>query len=155
MKTLDIAQVVAASGHPASTLRYCEELGLIESVGRRGMRRQYERDVLKRLALIAMARSAGFSLDETGPLFSDNSNVLIPREELHLRADELMRKAREMESLASIMRHVADCPAPSHLECPSFQKLLRIGLKHRSRSRRRRQSTSGRKLEGQSSYLAK
>jgi DNA-binding transcriptional MerR regulator len=155
MKTLDIAQVVAASGHPASTLRYYEELGLIESVGRRGMRRQYERDVLKRLALIAMARSAGFSLEETAPLFSDNSNFLIPREELHLRADDLVRKAREMEALASIMRHVADCPAPSHLECPSFQKLLRIGLKHQSRSRRRRQSMSGRKVEGQSGHLEK
>lgn len=136
MKFLDIAEVASASGLPASTLRYYEEQRLIASVGRRGLRRQYEPEVLQRLALINMARSAGFSLDEIVPVFGRNNELKIPREELHLRADALEYKAREMVALASLMRHVADCPAPSHLECPSFQKLLRIGTKHQSRARK-------------------
>jgi len=135
MKILDIAEVAGASGLPASTLRYYEEQQLIASVGRRGLRRQYEPDVLKRLALINMARSAGFSLDEIAPILGRNGDLRIPREELQRRADALEHKAREMVALASIMRHVADCPAPSHLECPSFQKLLRVGAKYQSHVR--------------------
>jgi DNA-binding transcriptional MerR regulator len=32
------------SGVPASTLRYYDEIGLIESLGRRGLRRQFGRE---------------------------------------------------------------------------------------------------------------
>ena len=135
MKFLDIAEVVSASGLPGSTLRYYEELGLIESVGRRGLRRQYESNVLKRLAVISMSRSAGFSLDEIRPIFGHDGGVNIPRDELRRRAMELERKAKEIKALASMMEHVADCPASSHLECPSFQKLMRIGTRYQSRVR--------------------
>lgn len=136
MKFLDIAEVADRTGLPASTLRYYEELRLVESVARHGLRRQYEPGVLQRLALITMARSAGFSLGEIAGMFSPAGKPEIPREELHLRAERLEDKAREMVALASIMRHVADCPAPSHLECPTFQKLLRIGTRYQSRTRR-------------------
>ncbi|RMC34725.1 helix-turn-helix domain-containing protein [Paracoccus alkanivorans] len=138
MKLLDIAEVVNASGVPASTLRYYEELRLIASAGRHGLRRQYEPDVIQRLALIDMARSAGFSLSEIAAMFGRDDRPDIPREELHHRADALEHKAREMVVLATMMRHVADCPAPSHMECPSFRKLLRAGVAHQSRARRRR-----------------
>ncbi|TOP26314.1 MerR family transcriptional regulator, partial [Vibrio parahaemolyticus] len=38
---MDIAEVVKKSGLPTSTLRYYEQLGLIRSIGRNGLRRQY------------------------------------------------------------------------------------------------------------------
>ncbi|WP_414617118.1 MerR family transcriptional regulator [Zhongshania sp.] len=52
------------SGVSASALRFYEEKGLIKPVGRRGIRRQFRSNVLERLALIALGRSAGFSLGE-------------------------------------------------------------------------------------------
>jgi DNA-binding transcriptional MerR regulator len=52
------------SGVPASTLRFYDEKGLIASTGRRGLRRLFDPGVLERLALIALGRAAGFSLDE-------------------------------------------------------------------------------------------
>ncbi|MEP9379886.1 MerR family transcriptional regulator [Aquabacter sp. CN5-332] len=61
MRDLDIAQVAQRSGVPASTLRFYEEKGLIASIGRRGLRRLFDPDVLERLALIALARAAGFA----------------------------------------------------------------------------------------------
>lgn len=64
MIKLDIAEVAQRSGVPASTLRFYEEKGLIASSGRRGLRRQFDAGVLDRLALIALGRAAGFSLDE-------------------------------------------------------------------------------------------
>jgi len=61
---MDIGEVAQASGLPASTLRFYEEKGLIESIGRKGLRRVFSANVLERLALISLGRSAGFSLDE-------------------------------------------------------------------------------------------
>ena len=43
MRYLDIAAVAQQSGVPASALRYYEEKGLIASVGRRGLRRLFDR----------------------------------------------------------------------------------------------------------------
>src|SRR5690606_12774455 len=62
MNLPDIAEVSRQSGVPASTLRFYEEKGLIASVGRKGLRRQFEASVYDRLALIALGRAAGFSL---------------------------------------------------------------------------------------------
>lgn len=146
MKLLDISEVVAASGLPASTLRYYETLRLIGSAGRHGLRRQYEPEVIQRLALIGMGRSAGLSLEEIAGLFGRRATPEIPREDLHRRAEALDSAARGMMALARMMRHVAECPAPSHLECPSFLKLLRVGSAHRARARRQQkpQSSSAR-----------
>ncbi|MBO9455710.1 helix-turn-helix domain-containing protein [Paracoccus sp. R12_1] len=137
MKLLDISEVVEASGAPASTLRYYETLRLIAPVGRHGLRRQYEPDVLQRLALINMGQSAGLSLGEISDMFGPNATPEIPREDLHQRANALDSEARRMIALATMMRHVADCPAPSHMECPTFLRLLRIGVAHRSRACKR------------------
>src|SRR5690606_17804977 len=51
---LDIAEVAQRSGVPASTLRFYEEKGLIASIGRRGLRRLFDAEVLERLSLIAL-----------------------------------------------------------------------------------------------------
>jgi DNA-binding transcriptional MerR regulator len=75
---LDIAEVAKRSGLPASTLRFYEEKGLIESAGRRGLRRTFEPTVLERLALIALGRLAGFSLDEIGRMFGADGKPRMP-----------------------------------------------------------------------------
>lgn len=31
-----------------------------------------------------------------------------------------------MTALSKLLRHVAECPAPSHMACPRFRKLLRV-----------------------------
>src|SRR5262245_26122735 len=64
MKDLDISEVARRSGVPASALRFYEQRRLISSIGRRGLRRLFDPGVLDRLALIALGRAAGFSLDE-------------------------------------------------------------------------------------------
>ena len=48
---MDIGEVAQRARLTASTLRFYEEKGLIRSVGRRGLRRQFKPDVLERLAL--------------------------------------------------------------------------------------------------------
>jgi DNA-binding transcriptional MerR regulator len=125
MSDLDIAEVAQRAGVSAATLRFYEEKGLIRSIGRRGLRRVFGNDVLERLALISLGRAAGFSLDEIGRMFSPGGTLDIDRRLLAERADELDRTIRRLSALRDGLRHAAACPAPSHLECPTFRRILR------------------------------
>ncbi|QYK13345.1 helix-turn-helix domain-containing protein [Shewanella rhizosphaerae] len=122
---MDISQVAKRSGVPASTLRYYEERGLIRSLGRHGIRRQFGVEVLERLALIALGRSAGLSLDEIGSMLATGGDPLIDRELLLRRADELERTILRMQAMRDGLRHAANCNAPSHMECPKFRRLMK------------------------------
>jgi len=133
MKSLDIAEVVQLSGLPPSTLRFYEEKGLIASNGRRGLRRLYAPDVVERLSLIALGRTAGFPLDELARMFGADGKPRIDRKLLASKAEELDRTIRQLSALRNGLRHAAACPARSHLECPKFQRYLRIAMR-RSRN---------------------
>jgi DNA-binding transcriptional MerR regulator len=122
---LDIAEVAQQSGIPASTLRYYDEKGLIVSTGRRGLRRLFDPGVLERLALIAVGRAAGFSLDEIALMFAPEGQPRIDRQMLAAKADELDRTIRKLSAMRDGLRHAAVCPAPSHMECPTFRRILR------------------------------
>jgi len=121
---MDITEVAKRSGVPASTLRFYEEKGLIASVGRQGLRRVFNPDVLERLALVALGRSAGLSLDEIARMFAPDGRPRIDRHVLAAKADELDTTIRKLGAMRDGLRHAAVCPAPSHLECPSFRRLL-------------------------------
>jgi DNA-binding transcriptional MerR regulator len=122
---MDIAAVAKQSGVPASTLRFYEEKGLIASVGRQGLRRVFNPSVLERLALIALGRSAGFSLDEIAGMFAADGRPRIDRGMLAAKARELNATIRRLTAMRDGLRHAAVCPARSHLECPTFRRLLR------------------------------
>jgi DNA-binding transcriptional MerR regulator len=122
---MDIAEVAQRSGVPASALRYYEEKGLIASVGRQGLRRVFDAGVLERLALIALGRSAGFSLDEIARMFTSGGKPRIDRKLLADKAEELDRTIRKLSAMRDGLRHAAACPAPSHLECPTFRRIMK------------------------------
>jgi DNA-binding transcriptional MerR regulator len=146
MRDLDIGEVAQRSGVPPSTLRYYEERGLITSSGRRGLRRRFAPGVLERLALIALGRASGFSLDEIGRMFAPDGRPRIDRQLLAAKADELDAKIRELTAMREGLRHAAACKAPSHMECPTFRRLLRAaasGAFARGRTHPRRAFRSG------------
>jgi DNA-binding transcriptional MerR regulator len=122
---LDISEVAQRSGVPASALRYYEEKGLIASTGRRGLRRLFDIGVLERLALIALGRTAGFSLDEIARMFGTDGQPRIDRLMLTAKANELDRTIRNLSVMRDGLRHAAVCSAPSHMECPKFRRILR------------------------------
>jgi DNA-binding transcriptional MerR regulator len=132
MKLLDIGDVSRRSGVPPSSLRYYEELGLITSLGRHGLRRQFGPETLTRLSLISLGKAAGFALSEIAGVFAPSGVPDLPRDDLRARATALDRQARDLTALADMLRHVADCPASSHLDCPSFQRLMRVANQRRT-----------------------
>src|SRR5688572_24579482 len=122
---MDIGQVAERSGVPVSTLRFYEEKGLIASTGRRGLRRLFDPGVLERLALIALGRAAGFTLEEIARMFAPDGRLRIDRRMLAAKAAELDGTIRQLSAMRDGLRHAAACPAPRHLECPRFRRLLR------------------------------
>jgi DNA-binding transcriptional MerR regulator len=138
MKFLDIGEVSARSGIKPSALRYYEEIGLITSVFRHGLRRQFPPEVLLQLKLIAMGKTAGFSLEEISGMFGKTGAPDLPRAVLHQKADEIDRQIRELTALSDTLRHVAECSAPSHMECPTFRRLIEVAGKRAGAGKGRR-----------------
>lgn len=123
---MDIAEVAKRSGVPASTLRYYEEKGLIASSGRQGLRRRFAPGVLDQLALIALGQAAGFSLDEIASMFAPDGRPSISRPMLAAKAAEIDRTIKRLRAMSDGLKHAAACRAPSHAECPTFQRLLKV-----------------------------
>ncbi|MFV8569580.1 helix-turn-helix domain-containing protein [Marinobacter sp. SBS5] len=121
---MDIAEVAKRSGVPASTLRFYEEKGVISSIGRQGLRRVFDANILERLALIALGQAVGFSLDDIARMIGSKGNPDIDRELLINKADELDRNIQKLTVMRDGLRHAAVCSAPSHMECPKFRRLL-------------------------------
>lgn len=143
---MDIVEVSQRSGVPASTLRFYEEKGLIASRGRRGLRRLFDAKVLERLALISLGRAAGFSLDEIALMFAPDGRPRIDRKKLSAKAEELDRTIRRLTAMRDGLRHAAACPAPSHLECPTFRRLLGAASSGAIGARKKRASQPPRKV---------
>jgi DNA-binding transcriptional MerR regulator len=122
---MDISEVAKRSGLPASTLRYYEEKGLIASVGRQGLRRLFAPEVLEQLSLISLGQAAGFSLDEISQMFSADRRPNIDRKMLGNKADQINAMIKRLRAMSNGLRHAANCPAPNHMACPSFQRLLK------------------------------
>ena len=134
---MDITEVAERSGIPASTLRFYEEKGLIASVGRRGLRRVFRPGVLDRLALIALGRAAGFTLDEIAGMFAPDGGVRIERQMLAAKAQEVDNTIRRLGAVRDGLRHAAVCPAPSHMECATFRRILRAAASHARKQAKR------------------
>lgn len=124
MVLLDIAELSRRSGLPASTLRYYEDRGLIASAGRAGLRRLFDARVEEKLALIALGRAAGFSLDEIAGMFGPGGELQVDRPLLNAKADALDTTIARLTVLRDGLRHAAACRATSHLECATFRRIL-------------------------------
>ncbi|MDP1537491.1 MAG: helix-turn-helix domain-containing protein [Burkholderiales bacterium] len=122
---MDIAEVAKRAGVAASTLRFYEEKGLIASTGRKGLRRLFKPGVLDQLALIALGRAAGFSLDEIAMMSAGGGQPKIDRKMLAARADQIDRTVVRLRAMSKGLHHAAKCPASNHMECPTFRRLLK------------------------------
>ncbi|OIQ32161.1 MAG: MerR family transcriptional regulator [Roseobacter sp. MedPE-SWchi] len=141
MKSLDIAEVARRSGVKPSALRYYESLGIIAADSRKGLRRQYDASVLDRLALVSLGQRAGFSLQDIaetlGPSSTSAATFHLERNRISQRADEVDHRIRQLTLLSRALRHVAQCTAPSHAECPTFRNMMAEALTWTSADRQK------------------
>src|SRR5262249_51543961 len=87
-------------------------------------RRLFAPGVLERLAVIALGRTAGFTLKDITLMFAPDGQLRIDRQMLVAKAEELDRTISGLSAVRDSLRHAAACTAPSHMECPTFRRYL-------------------------------
>ena len=120
---LDIGVVAARSGMAPSALRYYEREGIIASVDRKGLRRQFRPDVLTTLAVVAMCQQAGFSLDEIKLVLATGGGPSW-KTFAQRKRDELREQATHLSTIADQLDHALRCPSPNVFDCEHFRASL-------------------------------
>lgn len=85
-----------------------------------------------------MGRTAGFSLDQIALMFAPDGRPRIDRRVLAAKAEELDATIRTLSAMRDGLRHASACRAPSHMECPTFRRLLRAAATGAIGSRRKK-----------------
>jgi DNA-binding transcriptional MerR regulator len=104
---LKIGDVAKVTGTTLRTLRYYEELQLIEPDNRsKGNYRLYAASVVQRILLIASLKKLGFSLDEIkdmlGPTLSEDMQIIERTKAiLTLKKQKIMQKLEELNLMHS------------------------------------------------------
>jgi Cu(I)-responsive transcriptional regulator len=126
---MNIGQASKASGISQRMIRHYESIGLIPPAPRResGYRDYDERDI-HTLRFIGRARDLGFQIEEISKLLAlwqDRSRASADVKALALaRADELKRKALELEAMRRTLEHLAgNCHGDSRPDCPILEDL--------------------------------
>lgn len=121
MSELRIGEVARASGLRASAIRYYEERGLVRPIGRRGNTRVYAAEVLDRLAVIELAKRAGFSLAEIRKLLGGFGRKAGPGKRWRALADakrpELTRRIEETRRMLDLLDTLVECACPTLDDC--------------------------------------
>jgi DNA-binding transcriptional MerR regulator len=125
MESLDIGEVARKLRLSPATLRFYEDEGLIQSIGRRGLRRLYSKSIIERLTLIGLGRAAGFSLKEIRAMLEASSRPRIDKKLLAEKAAAIDAQIRELSVVRDGLLHAVHCEAPNLLECPHFRQVLR------------------------------
>ena len=134
---MDISEVAAETHTPVSTIRYYEQRGLIQSVGRIGLRRQFNDSVVQRIALIKLGAQAGFSLEELKSMLT-SKGAQNDRRLLHRKAEALDAQIKNLTKLRDGLRRAAECEANSHFECATFLRIVNVAKKRGKRSSAKR-----------------
>lgn len=129
---MNIGDVAQRSGLPAKTIRYYEDIGLVQP-GRdaNGYRRFHEAD-LHKLAFLGRARSLGFSIEDCRSLmtlYEDRARTSFEVKEIargHLGRIE--RKLQELQEMHKTLSHlVAECAGDDRPDCPILRDLASHG----------------------------
>jgi DNA-binding transcriptional MerR regulator len=124
---LDIGEVAERSGMAASTLRFYEHEGIITSIERKGLRRQFEPDVLTILGVVAMCKRAGFSLGEIKQVLATGGGPAWKVFAAHKR-DELRAQVAHLDVVADQLDHALACPSRNVFDCEHFRTALGAAL---------------------------
>jgi DNA-binding transcriptional MerR regulator len=110
---LRIQEVAAALDLTTRTIRYYEEIGLLEPAARsEGAYRLYDQDDLERLAFIKGLRDdAGFSLSEIGQLLEDEATRTRNRARFRATSNAVERRAIVDDALERVERQIASLRA--------------------------------------------
>ena len=118
---MQIGAVAEAVGISPSAIRYYERRGLIQPVGRRAGRREFDDQSILTLHFLKLAQAAGFTLVETQKLlemgFGDNRPQADWLDFLRNKREELRRKTNEMRRMDDLLEKFQECTCTSLADC--------------------------------------
>ena len=125
-----VGQAAKRSGLPAKTLRYYEEIGLVEPERLDNGYRDYNDDDLSRLKFLGRARSLGFSIDDCRALLSlcddEERSSRDVRDIASAHLDRIEQKISELETMRKVLRKlVSDCHGDEQPACPILDELTK------------------------------
>ena len=125
---MNISQASAASGLPAKTLRYYEEIGLIRPDRRDNGYRDYSEQAVHTLRFLARARALGFGIEDCRSLLAlwqdkDRASADVRRiAQDHL--NEIEDKIAALSDMRETLRHlVQTCAGDDRPDCPILKGL--------------------------------
>ena len=125
---MNIGEAAAASGLPAKTIRYYEDMGLITPRRDANGYRAFGESEVHRLAFLNRARGLGFSLEDCRALlglYDDDGRA--SEDVKRLAADHLARidaRIAELQSMrATVAGLVSACAGGDRPDCPILEDL--------------------------------
>lgn len=128
---MNIGEAADHSGVPAKTIRYYEEIGLIQPALRAANNyRHYDETRIRTLQFLKRARSLGFTIEECRELLSlyqdrSRSSADVKRV-AQQRVDQINRKIAELEGMRDTLENlIADCHGDHLPDCPILDDLAK------------------------------
>ena len=135
---MKIGDAAERSGLPAKTIRYYEEIALIDPARSANGYRDYAEKDVHRLAFLRRARGLGFSVEECRALLSlydDDGRASADVKRIALaKIGEIDAKLAELKSLRdTLARLAATCHGDERPDCPIIDDLAGNALAARDR----------------------
>jgi MerR family copper efflux transcriptional regulator len=131
-KTMRISEAAKKCGLSAKTIRYYEQIGLIEPALRaENGYREYTGDALGQLRFLARAREVGFNLEESRQLLEllkDSSRQSIHARGLVLeKAQQLQHRIEKLVTMQAVLADMASrCNGDEGPECAILDDLAKL-----------------------------
>ncbi|MGJ8569854.1 MAG: Cu(I)-responsive transcriptional regulator [Hoeflea sp.] len=127
---MNIGDASEATGLPAKTVRYYEDIGLIKPARASNGYRDYDEKDVHRLAFIQRSRSLGFTIEQCRSLLSlyeDKKRASSDVKALALdKIREIDRKLGELKSLRATLKTLAEhCHGDERPDCPIIDEIAK------------------------------
>ncbi|MQY21742.1 helix-turn-helix domain-containing protein [Nocardia macrotermitis] len=119
MDLIPIGEAAAKLGMAPSALRYYDERGLVHPAARRGGKRMYDQEQLRRLAFIKVAHALALPLDTAAAVLDAPGSQW--REALERQIAALEHAIAQARTAQTFLTHAIQCPTdhPAR-ECPTM-----------------------------------
>jgi Cu(I)-responsive transcriptional regulator len=127
---MNIGEAAERSKLPPKTIRYYEQIGLVQPARADNGYRDYSGDDVHRLAFIGQARGLGFNIDECRQLLSlyyDKSRASADVKALATdKIAQIDRRLAEMRSLRKTLTTLVEhCAGDDRPDCPILENLAK------------------------------
>jgi len=123
-----IGELSKRTGVKIPTIRYYEQMGLIEAPERsEGNQRRYSKDGLKRLSFIRHSRELGFSIDNIKGLLELSQHPEKPCQDAHnmaaRRLQDVQARIAKLQRLERELKRISECEANTIADCAVIETL--------------------------------